>query len=172
MRALSIIGMILSILIILICFLGYVAAYSQYRNAVYDDFGDYGGYIRHFDSKPYILGGGFGLALLIGSIIGMAASKKKPQPVVNVYNQQPHYQQPQQFHHHQPQHHHQQYTHQPQKQPPQYPTVNATVQQPPSAQNPIAGMDITSQLEKLGKLKEQGLLSDQEFADAKRKLLG
>jgi Short C-terminal domain len=41
---------------------------------------------------------------------------------------------------------------------------------PPAA--PPAGQDLTGQLAELAKLKEQGVLSDAEFAAAKQKLLG
>ena len=42
---------------------------------------------------------------------------------------------------------------------------------PPAAALP-AGQDLTGQLAELAKLKEQGVLSDAEFAAAKQKLLG
>jgi Short C-terminal domain len=43
---------------------------------------------------------------------------------------------------------------------------------PPPAAAPPAGQDLTGQLAELAKLKEQGVLSDAEFAAAKQKLLG
>jgi Short C-terminal domain len=43
---------------------------------------------------------------------------------------------------------------------------------PPPAAAPPAGQDLTEQLAALAKLKEQGVLSDAEFAAAKQKLLG
>ncbi len=93
MRALSVIGMILSILIIVGSFLAMGAAYASHQNQMSDDFGQFGGYIRRFDYTPYIVGAVIGFVLLILSIIGMSVSKKKPQPIVNVYNQQPFHQQ-------------------------------------------------------------------------------
>ena len=43
---------------------------------------------------------------------------------------------------------------------------------PPPAAAPAAGVDIVAELQKLGALKEQGILTDDEFAAAKAKLLG
>jgi hypothetical protein len=43
---------------------------------------------------------------------------------------------------------------------------------PPAAAAPPPGQDLTGQLAELAKLKEQGVLSDAEFAAAKQKLLG
>ena len=43
---------------------------------------------------------------------------------------------------------------------------------PPPAAAPPAGQDLTGQLAELAKLKEQGVLSEAEFAAAKQKLLG
>ena len=54
--------------------------------------------------------------------------------------------------------------------------VDAAAQQavaqaaPPPA--PAGGGDVVAELQKLGALKEQGLLSDEEFAAAKARLLG
>ncbi|GAA1827815.1 SHOCT domain-containing protein [Agromyces salentinus] len=42
---------------------------------------------------------------------------------------------------------------------------------PPAPAAPAAGVDIVAELQKLGALKEQGILSDEEFAAAKAKLL-
>jgi hypothetical protein len=49
-----------------------------------------------------------------------------------------------------------------------------TVVSPPAATAPAApaGGDLTSQLQQLAQLKEQGVLTDEEFAEAKAKLLG
>ncbi len=44
---------------------------------------------------------------------------------------------------------------------------------PPAAAAPAGGgSDVTAQLQKLADLHQQGILSDQEFASAKQKLLG
>jgi hypothetical protein len=42
---------------------------------------------------------------------------------------------------------------------------------PQPAAAPVASVDVASQLQQLASLKEAGVLSDQEFADAKAKLL-
>lgn len=42
----------------------------------------------------------------------------------------------------------------------------------PAAPAPAAGTDIVAELQKLGALHDQGILSDDEFAAAKAKLLG
>ena len=46
----------------------------------------------------------------------------------------------------------------------------AAAQAPPAA--PAGGTDVVAELQKLAALKEQGILSDDEFAAAKAKLLG
>ncbi|WP_157000836.1 SHOCT domain-containing protein [Agromyces laixinhei] len=46
------------------------------------------------------------------------------------------------------------------------------VASPQAAAAPAGGVDIVAELQKLGALKEQGILSDDEFAAAKAKLLG
>lgn len=46
----------------------------------------------------------------------------------------------------------------------------AAAQAPPPA--PAGGTDLVAELQKLGALREQGILSDEEFAAAKAKLLG
>ena len=46
----------------------------------------------------------------------------------------------------------------------------AAAQAPPPA--PAGGTDVVAELQKLAALKEQGILSDDEFAAAKAKLLG
>ncbi|MFF2372229.1 SHOCT domain-containing protein [Agromyces sp. NPDC058110] len=51
----------------------------------------------------------------------------------------------------------------------QYAQQQAAAAAPPA---PAAGVDIVAELQKLGALKEQGILSDEEFAAAKAKLLG
>jgi hypothetical protein len=43
---------------------------------------------------------------------------------------------------------------------------------PPPAAPPATGVDLTSELKKLADLHSQGVLSDEEFAAAKAKLLG
>lgn len=43
---------------------------------------------------------------------------------------------------------------------------------PPPPAAPAGGVDIVAELQKLGALKDQGILSDDEFAAAKAKLLG
>jgi hypothetical protein len=43
---------------------------------------------------------------------------------------------------------------------------------PPAAPAPAAGPDTMAQLQQLAQMKEQGLLSDEEFTAAKAKLLG
>ena len=43
---------------------------------------------------------------------------------------------------------------------------------PPAAPTPAASVDIVAELQKLAALKDQGIISDQEFAAAKAKLLG
>jgi len=43
---------------------------------------------------------------------------------------------------------------------------------PPPAPAPAAGVDVVAELQKLAALKDQGILSDAEFAAAKAKLLG
>ena len=43
---------------------------------------------------------------------------------------------------------------------------------PPAAVAPAAGVDLTVELQKLGDLKAQGVLTDEEFSAAKAKLLG
>lgn len=45
-------------------------------------------------------------------------------------------------------------------------------QAPPTAPQPAAGDDAIARLQQLGDMKTQGLLSDEEFAAAKAKLLG
>ena len=53
--------------------------------------------------------------------------------------------------------------------------MNAAAQQAVAQQQaaaPAASVDIVAELQKLGALKEQGILSDSEFAAAKAKLLG
>jgi hypothetical protein len=42
----------------------------------------------------------------------------------------------------------------------------------PPAAAPAAGTDLTAELQKLGELKAQGVLTDEEFSAAKAKLLG
>jgi hypothetical protein len=42
----------------------------------------------------------------------------------------------------------------------------------PPAAAPEAGGDVTARLAELGKLHDQGVLTDEEFAQAKAKLLG
>ena len=42
----------------------------------------------------------------------------------------------------------------------------------PIGQAPAAGVDVATELQKLADLKAQGILSDEEFAAAKAKLLG
>ncbi len=52
--------------------------------------------------------------------------------------------------------------------------LGAVIQQATQAaggQAPAAGGDVAGQIERLSQLKSSGLLSDEEFADAKRKLL-
>jgi hypothetical protein len=175
MRALSIIGMILSIIIIVASVAGMALGYVNYKNAVYSDFGEYGGYVRHFDPTPFLAGAGIGFVLLILSIIGMVASRKKTQPVVNVYNQQPAFQQqpqqqyhtpPQQQQHHTPPQQH----HQPNIPPTPNPNQSTQQNTPVPPQNQPTG-DIIAQLERLGKLKDQKLLTEDEFNDQKKKLL-
>ena len=165
MRALSIISLIFGILIMLGSFVAMAAAYSAYRNDVYSDFGEFGGYIRHFSPGPYIGGIGFGFLLTLLGIIGIIATRKKPAPVVNVYQNtpvQPQYNQP---------------------------PVNNTVHQnsqaaaPPvfNQQNtppvstaqkaPALSSDVLDQLERLGKMKDAGILTDEEFSEQKKKLL-
>jgi len=46
----------------------------------------------------------------------------------------------------------------------------AAAQAPPAA--PAGGTDVVAELQKLAALKEQGILSDDEFAAAKAKILG
>jgi hypothetical protein len=41
-----------------------------------------------------------------------------------------------------------------------------------AAPAPAASVDIVAELQKLGALKDQGILSDEEFTAAKAKLLG
>lgn len=48
----------------------------------------------------------------------------------------------------------------------------AAAQAPPPATAPAGGTDLVAELQKLGALREQGILSDEEFAAAKAKLLG
>jgi hypothetical protein len=48
----------------------------------------------------------------------------------------------------------------------------AAAQQAAAPAAPASGVDIVAELQKLGALKEQGILSDDEFAAAKAKLLG
>lgn len=43
---------------------------------------------------------------------------------------------------------------------------------PPPPATPAGGVDVVAELQKLAALKEQGILSDAEFAAAKAKLLG
>jgi hypothetical protein len=50
--------------------------------------------------------------------------------------------------------------------------VAAQAPPPPPAAAPAAGGDTVAELQKLADLKAQGLLSDEEFAAAKAKLLG
>jgi len=60
----------------------------------------------------------------------------------------------------------------------QYQAQQAAAQQaaaappPPPPPAPAAGVDVVAELQKLAALKEQGILSDDEFAAAKAKLLG
>ncbi|MRX43618.1 SHOCT domain-containing protein [Agromyces sp. Q22] len=60
----------------------------------------------------------------------------------------------------------------------QYQAQQAAAQQaamqapPPPAAPAAAGVDVVAELQKLATLKEQGILSDAEFAAAKAKLLG
>ena len=56
----------------------------------------------------------------------------------------------------------------------QYAAQQAAAQQPaaPAAPAAPAGDDLVTQLEKLGKLRDEGLLTDEEFAAQKAKLLG
>lgn len=48
----------------------------------------------------------------------------------------------------------------------------AAAQAPPPAPAPAGGTDLVAELQKLGALREQGILSEEEFAAAKAKLLG
>jgi type II secretory pathway pseudopilin PulG len=48
----------------------------------------------------------------------------------------------------------------------------ATVVAPPVAAAPAPAGDLTSELQRLGDLKAQGILTDEEFSAAKKKLLG
>jgi Short C-terminal domain len=52
--------------------------------------------------------------------------------------------------------------------------AQASAPAPPPAAPPATGMsaDVTTRLGELGKLHEQGVLTDEEFAQAKAKLLG
>jgi Short C-terminal domain len=53
------------------------------------------------------------------------------------------------------------------------PQQQAYTAPPPPAPGPAAGAgDLTAELERLGDLKAQGILTDEEFAAAKAKLLG
>ncbi|WP_353827094.1 SHOCT domain-containing protein [Agromyces sp. SYSU T0242] len=61
----------------------------------------------------------------------------------------------------------------------QYQAQQAAAQQaaaqqpaPPPPAAPAGGVDVVAELQKLATLKEQGILSDAEFAAAKAKLLG
>ena len=54
----------------------------------------------------------------------------------------------------------------------QAPVQQAPVQQAPVAAAPPAGGDVYAELEKLGQLHEQGILTDDEFAAQKAKILG
>ncbi|MGR0318782.1 SHOCT domain-containing protein [Agromyces sp. ZXT2-3] len=56
----------------------------------------------------------------------------------------------------------------------QYQAQQAAAQQAPPPPAPAAGggVDVVAELQKLATLKEQGILSDAEFAAAKAKLLG
>lgn len=47
----------------------------------------------------------------------------------------------------------------------------APQQQPPPAQPVAPTQDVTAELQRLANLHSQGVLTDQEFADAKKKLL-
>jgi hypothetical protein len=51
------------------------------------------------------------------------------------------------------------------------PSPGTVVSPPPAAAAP-AGDDLASQLQQLAALKDQGILTDEEFAEAKAKLLG
>ena len=63
------------------------------------------------------------------------------------------------------------YQQQPQYQQPQY--QQPQYQQPaPPAAAPAGGSNIADEIQRLASLKEQGILSDDEFAAAKAKLLG
>jgi putative oligomerization/nucleic acid binding protein len=42
---------------------------------------------------------------------------------------------------------------------------------PPPAEAPSGGVDVVEQLQKLAALKDQGILTEEEFAEQKRKLL-
>ena len=55
---------------------------------------------------------------------------------------------------------------------PAYPATPPAVAAPPPASAPEAGGSLIDQLKGLGELKEQGILTEEEFAAQKAKLLG
>ncbi len=97
-----------------------------------------------------------------------AVSNRVSRRQVNRWNQKAEaqeYEQQQSAPEQQPQYQDPQYQ-QPQYQQPQY-------QQPaPPAAAPAGGSNIADEIQRLASLKEQGILSDDEFAAAKAKLLG
>ncbi|MFN8197535.1 MAG: SHOCT domain-containing protein [Nakamurella multipartita] len=103
-----------------------------------------------------------------------AVSNRVSRRQVNRWNQKAEaqeYEQQQSAPEQQPQYQDPQYQQQPQYQQPQY--QQPQYQQPaPPAAAPAGGSNIADEIQRLASLKEQGILSDDEFAAAKAKLLG